>query len=55
ARLAIASDPATESLPSTDNWRELATMSPPPRPATSRMGPGALWRQACRTEYLVAV
>ncbi|MCI72586.1 hypothetical protein A2U01_0093849, partial [Trifolium medium] len=35
-RLATARDQATESLPSTgDNWRELATLSPPPRLATN--------------------
>ncbi|MCI45620.1 hypothetical protein A2U01_0066859, partial [Trifolium medium] len=34
-----------------DLWRQLATMSPPPRPTTSRTAPGDNWRRAPRTEY----
>ncbi|MCI79828.1 hypothetical protein A2U01_0101099, partial [Trifolium medium] len=37
------------------HWRQLATMSPPPRLGTSRTAPGDLWRQARITEYYVAV
>ncbi|MCI59169.1 hypothetical protein A2U01_0080424, partial [Trifolium medium] len=45
ARLATSSDQATKSLPSTgDYWRQLATSSPPPRPATS--GDHKKWCQA---------
>ncbi|MCI74048.1 hypothetical protein A2U01_0095312 [Trifolium medium] len=40
-RLVTDSDQATESLPSTsDYWRQLATMSPPPRQAPTRSSPG---------------
>ncbi|MCI75251.1 hypothetical protein A2U01_0096519, partial [Trifolium medium] len=53
---ATASDQATEGLAfSGDIWQALVTMSPPPRPATSRTALGALWRQARRTEHLVVV
>ncbi|MCI49689.1 hypothetical protein A2U01_0070933, partial [Trifolium medium] len=57
ARLATASDHATESLPSTgDYWRQLATTSPTPRPATScDLKNGTIWRKARRTECSVAV